>query len=132
MALLVLFLPWAALHTPADFVSFLLAGLIGLAVTAALWMLRVIGAGDSKMFFAVSLFAGLTALPFLAVATAMAGGLIVLAGLIARPRRAMVLFTMRGKGEWGEGVPYGVAIAIGGAAVIWGNLTGLLGSLLTL
>lgn len=130
--LLVLFLAWAALHTVSDLTSSLLAGLTGLAVTAALWMFGVIGAGDSKMFFAVSLFAGLAALPFLAVATAIAGGLIVLAGLVARPRRAMVLFSMRGKGDWGEGVPYGVAIAIGGAAVVWGDLLGLLGSLPTL
>ncbi|HEX7929937.1 MAG TPA: hypothetical protein VF470_03395, partial [Sphingomicrobium sp.] len=36
------------------------------------------------------------------------------------------MLTLRGKGDYGRGVPYGCAIAIGGAIVIWGAMTGLL------
>jgi hypothetical protein len=36
------------------------------------------------------------------------------------------MFTLRGKGDFGDGIAYGVAIAIGGAVVVWGALLGLL------
>jgi prepilin signal peptidase PulO-like enzyme (type II secretory pathway) len=35
------------------------------------------------------------------------------------------MFTLRGKGDFGKGVPYGVAIAIGAVVVLWSNLLGL-------
>jgi hypothetical protein len=37
----------------------------------------------------------------------------------------MVMFSMRGKGDWGRGIPYGVAIAAGGAVILWGPMAGL-------
>jgi hypothetical protein len=36
------------------------------------------------------------------------------------------MFTMRGKGDWGRGVPYGVAIAAGAVMVTWAGLMGVL------
>jgi hypothetical protein len=36
----------------------------------------------------------------------------------------MVMLTMGGKGDWGRGIPYGVAIAIGAAVVMWGSIGG--------
>jgi hypothetical protein len=35
-----------------------------------------------------------------------------------RPVRALVMFQMRGKGDFGRGVPYGVAIAIATAGIL--------------
>ena len=34
------------------------------------------------------------------------------------------MLAMGGKGDWGRGVPYGVAIAIGAAVVMWGSIAG--------
>ena len=42
---------------------------------------------------------------------------------------ALVLINMRGKGDFGDGIPYGVAIAIGGAVVIVCALTGQISAL---
>ena len=36
------------------------------------------------------------------------------------------MFTMRGKGQWGRGIPYGVAIAVGGVLVLWAPMTDFL------
>ena len=102
----------------------LAAGVIAFAVTFGLYSAGLVGAGDSKLFSAVALFAGLGGLGFFALATALAGGAVALAGLVARPTRAMVMVKMRGQGDFGRGVPYGVAIALGGAVVVWGGLLG--------
>jgi hypothetical protein len=34
------------------------------------------------------------------------------------------MLAMGGKGDWGRGVPYGVAIAAGAAIVLWGAIGG--------
>jgi prepilin peptidase CpaA len=52
------------------------------------------------------------------VLVALTGGVIALASLLARPVRAAVMFHMRGKGDFGRGVPYGVAIAIATMVII--------------
>lgn len=126
LALLVLFLPWAVLvlgfgHALA---SALEAAAIAFAATFALYAFKVIGAGDSKLFAAAALFFGLGYLPLFALATALAGGCIAAISLAARPRRTAVMLAMGGKGDWGRGVPYGVAIAIGAAVVLWGSIAG--------
>ena len=104
--------------------AFEAAGL-ALVTTVALYALKIIGAGDSKLFTAVAFFAGLGYLPLLVVATTLAGGLIALVSLASRPRRALLMFTLRGKGDWGRGVPYGLAIAVGGLIVLWAPLMNL-------
>ncbi|MOA59566.1 hypothetical protein D3C78_1842200 [compost metagenome] len=48
-----------------------------------------------------------------------------LASFASRPRRALAMITLRGKGDWGRGIPYGVAIALAGAIGIWSSLLGL-------
>jgi prepilin peptidase CpaA len=126
LALLVVFLPWAGLvlgFGPA-LLSALAAAAIAFAVTFALYAFKTIGAGDSKLFAAAALFCGLGYLPLFALATVLAGGLIALISLASRPRRAMVMLSMGGKGDWGRGVPYGVAIAIGALVVMWGSMAG--------
>jgi prepilin peptidase CpaA len=125
-SLLVVFLGWAVLVLGfgRPLVSALEAGGVALAVTFALYALNVIGAGDSKLFAVAALFFGLGYLPLFALTTVLAGGLVALASLVFRPRRAVVMLTMGGKGDWGRGVPYGVAIAAGAAVVLWGAIGG--------
>jgi prepilin peptidase CpaA len=122
LAILVLALPWLALHPLAWDAWAMLAGAIAFAVTFGLYNLGVFGAGDSKLFTVVALFPGLGHLAILALAVAVVGGLIAVLSLIARPTRALVMFNLKGRGDFGQGVPYGVAIAAGGALVTWGAL----------
>ena len=44
--------------------------------------------------------------------------LIALISLVSRPTRAMVMLHMRGKGDFGRGIPYGVAIAIATICIV--------------
>jgi prepilin peptidase CpaA len=126
-AMLALFLPWALTDDWPAALSALEAAVIALAVTVALYAFKVLGAGDSKLFAACALFAGMSFLPYLTVATALVGGLIALVMIASRPQRALVMITLRGRGDFGRGVPYGVAIAAGTAIVIWAPMAGLLG-----
>ena len=125
-ALLVLYLPWAVIGGWPGALSGLEAASIGLAVTFALYAFKILGAGDSKLFAACALFAGMGFLPYLALATSLVGGLVALVSIVSRPNRALVMLTMRGKGDFGRGVPYGVAVAAAAAVVIWAPLAGLL------
>ncbi len=125
LVLLGLFVPWALADLGATAISSIEAGGIALVIGVALYAFKVVGAGDAKLFAAGALFAGMGYLLYFGVATALAGGVIAGISLAARPQRALVMFSLRGKGDYGRGVPYGVAIAIGGALVIWGMLTGL-------
>ena len=125
-ALLGLYVPWAMTGDWPGVLSGLEAAAIGLAVTFALYAFRIFGAGDSKLFAACGLFAGMGFLPYLAVATSLVGGVVALVSIASRPRRALVMLTMRGKGDFGVGVPYGVAVAAAAAIVIWAPLAGVL------
>lgn len=122
LAILGLFGPWALMSTAAWVLWALAAGAIALAVGFGLYALGMVGAGDSKLFAVVALFAGLGHLPLLSLATALAGGAMAAVSLVARPRRAMVMLALRGKGDFGRGIPYGVAIAVAGALVVWSAL----------
>src|SRR5690606_30912656 len=89
--------------------------LVGLMVHKAGWM----GGGDVKMLIALSLWAGLAALPTLMLGTSMAGAIVALA-TVALGRRK-VFKTATGL-AWIDGasaekphVAYGIAIAIGAA-----------------
>jgi prepilin peptidase CpaA len=125
IAVLVLFVPWALLHWGAWSAWALAGGLIALLIGFGLYAANVIGAGDAKLFAAVALFAGLGHLLAFAVATALAGGAMALISLAARPRRAYTMLMLRGKGDFGPGLPYGVAISAGGCIVVWGVLLNL-------
>jgi prepilin peptidase CpaA len=125
-ALLAVFLGWAVLVLGfgRPLISALEAGGIALLGTFALWTFKVVGAGDSKLFAVAALFFGLGYLPQFALATVLAGGVVAAASLALRPRRTAVMLAMGGKGDWGRGVPYGVAIAAGAAIVLWGAIGG--------
>lgn len=126
LSVLGLFVLWAALNGGAGLLSAIVAGAIAFAVGYGLYVFKVVGAGDAKLFSALALFAGLSHLPLFALATVWTGGLMALVSLAASPRRAIVMFAMRGQGDHGRGIPYGVAIGVGGAVVLWGYLSGLL------
>ena len=126
LAVLILFAVWAFTGGRQDLVSSLIAGGVAFAIGYGLYAFGVMGAGDVKLFAAVALFAGLSHLSIFALATVLSGGAMAVVSLATRPRRAAVMFALRGKGDFGRGIPYGVAIAFGGAYMVWGALMGVL------
>ena len=126
LAILGLFVFWAGFERGAGLGSQLAAAGIVFVVGYGLYALNVMGAGDVKLFAATALFMGTSHLPEFALATVWTGGLMAIVSLASRPRRALVMLNLRGKGDFGRGIPYGVAIGVGGIVVLWGHLTGWL------
>jgi prepilin peptidase CpaA len=126
LAILGLFVFWAGFQGGANLGSQLAAAGIGFVVGYALYACRIMGAGDAKLFAATALFVGLDHLSAFALATVLTGGAMALVSVASRPTRALVMLNLRGKGDFGRGIPYGVAIGVGGIVVLWGYLTGLL------
>jgi prepilin peptidase CpaA len=122
LAIVGLFAPWALAGTVSWSLWALAAGVIALAASFGLYAIGVIGAGDSKLFAASALFVGLAHLGWLALGTALVGGAVALISILTRPTRALVMFKLRGKGDFGRGIPYGVAIAIAAAVLIWATV----------
>jgi prepilin peptidase CpaA len=122
LAAAALFAPWAIASSLSWVLWALLAGAIAFAVSFALYASGIVGAGDSKLFAAVALFVGLPHLALLGVGTALVGGAIALISIVSRPRRALVMINMRAKGDFGRGIPYGVAIASAAAALVWAQV----------
>jgi prepilin peptidase CpaA len=122
LAVIGLYPIWLAIGPGAGVISALEAAGIGFAAGFGLYYFNVMGAGDVKLFAAAALFVGLGHLALYALATVLSGGAIALISLAARPRRAAVMFALRGKGDFGRGIPYGVAIAFGAGLVVWGSL----------
>ncbi len=97
------------------------AGLLMLLVEMALFALGWIGGGDAKFVAATALWAGMgNLLPYLIWASVI-GGVLTLLILVFR-RMPLPLFMMRR--NWiarlhnpKEGIPYGVALAIGGLMI---------------
>jgi prepilin peptidase CpaA len=117
-----LYVVWAVITQGHDLVSGLEAGGIALAVGYAFWSFKLVGAGDAKLFAAGALFVGLGGLLLYALATALSGGLLAALSLVSRPRRAAVMWTLRGEGNFGRGIPYGAAIACGAIVAFWTKL----------
>ncbi len=126
LAVLGLFAAWVLAGRGADLASDLAAGTLAFVVGYALYAFKIMGAGDAKLFGATALFVGLGHLGAFALATVLTGGAMAIVSIASRPRRAMVMVAMKGKGDFGRGIPYGVAIAVGGILVVWGLLTGRL------
>ena len=124
LGLLALFVLWALVNGGEGLAPSLIAGAIALAVGYGLYAFNVMGGGDAKLFAATALFTGLAYLPALALTTVLTGGVMAAVSLASRPRRAAIMIASRGKGDFGRGIPYGVAIAIGGVYVLWGALLG--------
>jgi prepilin peptidase CpaA len=118
LAIALLFLGWIFVGPGVSVVSSLEAALIMFAISVALYAFRVIGAGDSKLVTMVGLFTGLIQLPLFLMVMSLCGGALAAISLISRPTRALAMFHARGKGDFGRGVPYGVAIAAAGILVV--------------
>jgi prepilin peptidase CpaA len=117
LAVIALFIAWA-FTGPVSIVSSLEAAAIVFAATLILYALRIFGAGDSKFLTAMALFAGMKHLLVMLMAMALFGGVLAIISLVSNPHRTMAMITLRGKGDWGRKVPYGVAIAVGGLYVV--------------
>ena len=126
LAVLGVYVGWAGLAGGAGLGPALLVAALSLAAGFGLFAFKIWGGGDAKLFAAVALFAGFSHFATLLLATALAGGVMAIVSLASRPARALAIWNMKGKGDWGRGIPYGVAIAFGGALVVWGQLLGLL------
>ncbi|HEY2177293.1 MAG TPA: prepilin peptidase [Caulobacteraceae bacterium] len=119
LAVIGLFVPWAVAHAWTWDAWALGAGAVALLLSFGLYAAGLIGAGDSKLFAACALMVGIGDLAWLTLATAVAGGVIALISLVSRPTRALVMINMRAKGDFGRGIPYGVAIAAAATALVW-------------
>lgn len=124
LGVLGLYVAWA-LAGGGGVLSGLSAAVISFILGYGLYLTGVMGAGDIKLFTVVALFAGLDLLASFALATVLAGGAVALVSMVLRPRRALVMLNLKGRGDFGRGVPYGVAIAAGGILVVAGALFGL-------
>ena len=126
---------WLSVVIVADFVAAALAGTIALAdigwhLSAGLAVLAVgvvvfargiMGGGDAKLLASCAVWSGWSGLPRLFLAVAIAGGLFALLILGLRRLKLPAAWTER---AWirrlhspERGIPYGVAIAIGGVLV---------------
>lgn len=123
VAVAVLFVGWVFVEPFVSIRGSLEAALIMFVVSCALYAFGVVGAGDSKLITVVSLFVGLSWLPQFVLATVLVGGALAVISLVARPTRALVMLQMRGKGSFGRGIPYGVAIAMAGLGTVLASLT---------
>jgi prepilin peptidase CpaA len=108
VALLGLFVAWFFVGPAVSITSALLAFGIALVVTVILYLLNVIGAGDSKLFTATALFApGLAGLGWLALGV-----------MLVNPKRVLRGMTAKGRAE-SRGIPYGVPIALAALLVMF-------------
>lgn len=120
LALLVLF-PVAGLAAglPLQTLGLHLAlGCGALVIGAGMFAMRWLGGGDAKLIAAVLLWLGLPAMPQFLIATAMAGGSLAITLLMLRsaPVRPLVALGPRWVNrlaDSNQGIPYGVAIAVG-------------------
>jgi prepilin peptidase CpaA len=107
--------------TAEQIISHLILAVAVFAVCAALFAAKMLGGGDAKLAAVIFLWAGLSlSLPAL-VLISVIGTLVSLVSLVTRnmtadqrsaPMRALAMFS------GARGVPYGVALALGGGLVI--------------
>lgn len=118
IAILLAFVAWAFVGPQVSVTSALAAFGIALVVTVPMYLFKVVGAGDSKLFTAVALFAGLKLLSLFALGTVLIGGAIALGMMVANPKLIMRGLTVKGRGEK-HGIPYGVPIALAGLLIMF-------------
>lgn len=123
LALIVVFVPFAfaAGLSPYEVLLHLACGFGVLCLTFAMFAFGWIGGGDAKLAAATALWIGWQELGDYGVATALFGGLLTLAILQARafplPRFALSVGWLTRLHDRREGIPYGIALALGGLAV---------------
>ena len=112
VAAVALGLPWRLVAADAA------VGFVALVAAMVMFALRWIGGGDAKLFAAAALWLGLSGAPTFLLVTGLAGGALAV-GLLALRSGPLQAIANAGP-AWvvrlakpGEGVPYGVAIALG-------------------
>jgi prepilin peptidase CpaA len=120
-----LFVGWAVIGPSVSLVGSLAAAVIVFIFTVGLYLLKVVGAGDSKLVTAVALFIGLQHLLVFALMMSVVGGMIALFMLATSPRRVLVIIQTRGEVGFGRSVPYGAAIALAAVATLVPQVTGV-------
>ncbi len=113
-------LSWAAIGWHVAF------GVAVLVVGYLLFQINVMGGGDAKLIAAAAVWTGVGSFSTFAIWTALAGGVLALILMFARKavqpsetRPAFVNRLLKPRG----GVPYGVAIAVGGLVIAGSTLT---------
>lgn len=121
-------LPW---QTVASHVA---CGLAMLALTFALFQFGWVGGGDAKLASATALWLGWENLAGYGLLASIVGGVLTLLIIALRwkelPRRLMSIRFLARLADSGNGVPYGIALAIAGLLVypqtaVWMKLGGL-------
>jgi len=127
LALIGAFVAWGALHyKETAWLSHFGAALLCLAVGYVLYLFRHIGAGDVKLLTAVALWTGLNGLIALLLFMSLSGLFALPLILLARALVAKAQARNLWKPQWPvprvlmkkQGVPYGVAIALGAIVTI--------------
>lgn len=108
---------------PPVIIDHVLVGLTVLGAMALLFAAGVCGGGDAKLLAATALWMGWVRLPEFLLLTALAGGALALALLASRRLAASRLLVATGARPRrlfakASGVPYGVAIAVAGLAML--------------
>lgn len=122
LGVVVLFAAWTATLEGAGLASGLMAAGIATLVAVPLYACGVVGAGDSKLFMALAMFAGMAYLKVFGLVTVLAGGALAFAVLASHPTRTLAMLQTRGRGGSQLTVPYGVAIALAGVFVMSSKL----------
>ncbi len=120
LAVAALFVVYGLLE-PVQWVSHIVVMLVMLLLGFVLNRAGVMGGGDVKLLTALSLWAGLSGLPTMLMATSLAGAVVAVATLSMRN----ISFTAPTGLAWIDGareerphVAYGIAIAVGAAAML--------------
>jgi prepilin peptidase CpaA len=124
LALLIVFvvLVFALGMTPSVFAAHLLAGFAGLVIGFALFALGYVGGGDAKLFACVALALGLHDFLDYALMASIFGGALTLCVLAGRklplPRFLATQGWISRLHDEREGIPYGVALALGAFVIL--------------
>lgn len=125
LAVMGLFVGWAFAAPSVSLLGSIEAAGIMFLLTVGLYMMKVVGAGDSKLVTAAALFAGMQSLLMFLLMMSLAGGAVALFMLALSPRRALVIIQTRGQVGFGRSVPYGVPIALATIATVVPQVTGV-------
>src|SRR5438046_1148789 len=90
LAVIGLFAIWSAAHGFQGLLPSLLTALAMLAVAVGFYAVKWFGAGDAKLFAALTLFSGYAHLGAFVAIMAISGGLLALIGLALDPRRVII------------------------------------------
>jgi len=118
IAVAAVFPVWTIAYPAVSLTSSLAAAALVLAVTASLYSVSLIGAGDSKLLSALALFSGLEKLPQLVLLTAIAGGLLAAMRLGLRAMQERKTGPPAVTAGSDKAIPYGVAIALSGFVIV--------------